>query len=127
VAAQGGDWAAFEQQAADAARHYRQVEVCAPRAGWIAGINALAVGELACDLGAGRRSKDDVIDPWVGIQCLVKTGEQVAAGQPLARLTVRPDNPRSDSELQRSYLQVVTNAAEPVAPSQVLLATVRSW
>ena len=40
----------------------------------------------ALRLGAGRRTKDDTIDHAVGVRCLKKRGDVVAAGQPLAEL-----------------------------------------
>jgi pyrimidine-nucleoside phosphorylase len=104
VAAQGGDWAAFEHGAASAAAHYRQVTVTATSAGRLERLDALTVGLLACDLGAGRRNKEDVIDPWVGVECLAKVGDSVEPGQELARLTVMPQEPRTDEQLAAAYL-----------------------
>lgn len=58
----------------------------APRAGYIARVDALEVGVAAMKLGAGRETKEDVIDPAVGLEVLVKRGAKVEAGQPLARI-----------------------------------------
>jgi pyrimidine-nucleoside phosphorylase len=55
----------------------------APRAGWLSGINARAVGELSVLLGAGREKKSDSIDHGVGILIHHKVGQRVEAGQPL--------------------------------------------
>ncbi|MBN2048704.1 MAG: thymidine phosphorylase [Anaerolineaceae bacterium] len=57
--------------------------VPAPRGGFIQQINAREVGETAVDLGAGRATKSDQIDPAVGITILHKVGDQVKAGTPL--------------------------------------------
>lgn len=126
IAAQGGDWAAFVQQASEAQQRYRQVEVRALDAGWIAGLDALAVGQLACELGAGRKTKDDVIDPWVGIECLAKTGERVEPGQVIARLTVKPNEPRSESVLVQAYRAAVRTDSEAVPAPAVALETIRA-
>jgi thymidine phosphorylase len=126
IAAQGGDWAEFERQAEEERGRCRQVMVRAEARGWIAGLDALAVGELACDLGAGRRTKDDIINPWVGIECLAKTGERVEAGQAIARLTVQPDDARKDGVLSEAYLAAVTVADHEPSRQQMILEVVRS-
>jgi pyrimidine-nucleoside phosphorylase len=90
IAAQGGDWDKFVQQSEDAASKYQRIPVTAPQAGKVTRLDALAIGQLACDLGAGRNSKDDEIDPWVGIEMLAKVGDEVTNGGELAILTVKP-------------------------------------
>ena len=50
---------------------------------------ALAIGVAALELGAGRARKDDAIDHAVGIVCLRKRGDAVAAGEPLAEIHAR--------------------------------------
>ena len=44
------------------------------------------VGVAAMMLGAGRETKEDIIDPAVGIELCVKVGDPIQAGQPLAIL-----------------------------------------
>lgn len=44
------------------------------------------VGVAAMILGAGRETKEDIIDPAVGIELCVKVGDSIQAGQPLAIL-----------------------------------------
>jgi pyrimidine-nucleoside phosphorylase len=66
-----------------------QHEVLAPRAGTVERLGALAIGNAALDLGAGRRRKEDVIDHAVGIVCHAKRGDAVAAGEPLATVHAR--------------------------------------
>ncbi|MCD4752470.1 MAG: pyrimidine-nucleoside phosphorylase [Anaerolineaceae bacterium] len=57
--------------------------VSSPEAGYLHEVNAREIGESAVDLGAGRFTKQDDIDPAVGITILHKVGEQVARGQDL--------------------------------------------
>lgn len=47
---------------------------------------AYEVGVAAMILGAGRETKEDIIDPAVGIELCVKVGDSIQAGQPLAIL-----------------------------------------
>ena len=53
---------------------------------YVTALGAIAVGSAALHLGAGRRTKDDAIDHAVGVVCLRKRGDRVAAGEPLAEI-----------------------------------------
>jgi pyrimidine-nucleoside phosphorylase len=86
IAAQGGDPAEAALPTAPVVR-----EVVAPQAGFVRAIGAIDVGMAALRLGAGRRTKDDEIDHAVGILCLKKRGDAVAAGEPIAELHARDD------------------------------------
>jgi len=64
----------------------REHVVTSPRPGFVARADALDIGVAALRLGAGREAKEDGIDPAVGISVEVNVGDEVAAGQPLARI-----------------------------------------
>jgi len=66
-------------------------DVPAPAAGYVRRVGAIAVGNAAVHLGAGRRTKEDAIDHAVGVLCLAKRGDAVEQGQPLARVLARDD------------------------------------
>ena len=57
-----------------------------PAAGFIASIDARAVGEAVREMGGGRFKKDDLVDPSVGLVFLKKSGDQVARGERFAEL-----------------------------------------
>jgi pyrimidine-nucleoside phosphorylase/thymidine phosphorylase len=61
-------------------------EITSPRAGYISAIMADEMGRASSLMGAGRASKEDSIDPAVGIILEVKVGEKVDAGAVLCRL-----------------------------------------
>ena len=61
-------------------------DVSAPRAGFIAGINAEEVGLTVVDLGGGRAKKGDTIDHAVGVVFKHKVGARVTRGEPLFTL-----------------------------------------
>lgn len=54
------------------------------KSGYVYEIKAKEVGEIACDLGAGRIRKEDKIDPAVGIVLEKKIGDMVAKDEVLA-------------------------------------------
>jgi thymidine phosphorylase len=82
VRAQGGDTDALE----DLPVSPHVSEVTAPRAGFVARLDALGVGRASVALGAGRERKGEPIDPGAGVEVLVGIGDRVEAGQPVARL-----------------------------------------
>lgn len=61
--------------------------ITAPTTGWVAKCDALTIGRAATRLGAGRETKEDVIDPGVGVTLHAKVGDPVEPGDLLA--TVR--------------------------------------
>jgi pyrimidine-nucleoside phosphorylase len=91
VAAQGGD-----PRVADDLSLLPQApvtaEVAAPRDGWLAAVDAEAVGRVAAALGAGRQRKDDDIDPAVAVELSVKLGDRVESGQPVGRILARDED-----------------------------------
>jgi pyrimidine-nucleoside phosphorylase len=66
-------------------------EVAAPHDGVVVRLGALAVGNAALELGAGRRTKEDTIDHAVGVVCRVKRGDVVAVGDVLAEVHARDE------------------------------------
>jgi thymidine phosphorylase len=85
VRAQGGD------PDAPLATAPHQEPVVAPRDGWLEDLDALAVGLASTRLGAGRLRPGEAVSAAAGIECLVKPGEPVRAGQPV--LMLHADDP----------------------------------
>jgi len=88
VEVQGGDPAVWSDEGALPSAPER-VDVLAPRAGTVTRIDGRGVGEVVRWLGAGRLHPDQAIDPVVGMELLVRPGEAVEAGQPLAVVHAR--------------------------------------
>ena len=82
VSAQGGDVRALEHTPVSS----KVREVAAPQTGYVARFGALGIGHAALLLGAGRQQKGDKVDPGAGVEVLLKTGDKVEEGQPIARL-----------------------------------------
>ena len=85
VAMHGGDATALDDFSR-LPQATRRVEVKAEQDGFVQSIDSRALGILAMELGAGRRSKDDVLDFGVGLRVHVITGDRVATGQTLLTL-----------------------------------------
>lgn len=94
--------------------------VSAPRAGVIARIDALEVGMAAIDTGAGRRRKEDTVDPSAGFLLKVKVGDRVEAGAPLA--TVLGCLPRERLEAAAQRLLAAIVIADSPRPARPLIS-----
>jgi len=60
--------------------------ILSPRTGYVSAIDAEYIGQASAMIGAGRDTKDDVIDPAVGVILEVKVGQKVEAGGVLCRM-----------------------------------------
>lgn len=99
IEAQGGEPDVVDDPA-KLPRAEASVTLAAPRAGYVARLDARKFGEAAVMLGAGRATVDDVIDYGAGLLIEKKVGEKVAAGEPVARL-FSSDPSRLDGALAR--------------------------
>jgi pyrimidine-nucleoside phosphorylase len=82
VTLQGGDTRVLDDPKHLPGAKYRQ-EVSSPKDGHITAMNCEAVGTACVVLGGGREKKEDAVDPAVGVVLHRKTGDRVAAGEPL--------------------------------------------
>ncbi len=96
--------------------------VASPAAGYVSELGAIAIGNAAMHLGAGRTTKDDVVDHAVGIVCRAKRGTHVEAGDELAMVHARTE--AGADEAVRSVLAAYRLAEEPPAERPVLLEVV---
>jgi pyrimidine-nucleoside phosphorylase len=61
-------------------------EIYSPRAGYVSAVDAELIGQASQMIGAGRDTKEDTIDPAVGMILEVKVGQKVDAGGVLCRI-----------------------------------------
>ncbi len=85
LAAQGGDPRVAEDVSLLPQAKF-QADVVAPRSGYVQEIDPLALGVTAMHLGAGRETKDSLIDLAVGLELQVSAGDHVEKGGVLARI-----------------------------------------
>ncbi|MBV6458438.1 MAG: Pyrimidine-nucleoside phosphorylase [Fimbriimonadaceae bacterium] len=96
-----------------------QASVLAGSPGWVHRVDAGVIGQTVVDLGGGRKSKSDAVDPRVGVEVLVEVGDQVIAGQPLLIL-----HGASEDGIQAvlpSAQAAVTIAPQAIPPRPVVL------
>jgi pyrimidine-nucleoside phosphorylase len=108
IRAQGGD---PDQAALPTAPVVRRVT--APRTGVVHALGAIRVGLAALHLGAGRRTKEDTIDHGVGVVCLRKRGDAVAAGEPLAEIHARDEATAEEAAVEVLAAYEIADEAPP--------------
>lgn len=121
VAAQGGNPRALEDYSLLPQARY-QDSVVAPENGYIARLEARAMGAASMVLGAGRSRSDATIDPAVGLVFEKKVGDGVRAGD---RVCVVDSNDRSRaSEAIDLIRNAIAISQEPVSPPPLILEKV---
>ena len=63
-----------------------QYDIQAYRSGYISEINTTDIGKAALELGAGRKSQDDIIDYSAGLIMKKKLGDHAKKGEVIATL-----------------------------------------
>jgi pyrimidine-nucleoside phosphorylase len=114
VEAQGGDPRVIDDPAEVLPRAAVTVPIEPDVAGYLAAVDAEAVGRTAVALGAGRLRKGDPIDPAVGIVLRAKVGDRLEPGQPIGEVHAR------DEKIAGAAIAAVnaalTSSETPISP-----------
>ena len=113
VSAQGGDPDAKMPEAPE------RRTFDAPYGGFLADLNARAVGIAAWRLGAGRARKEDPVRPSAGIVCLKKPGDAVEPGEPI--LELHADDPDRFNNALVALDGAVVVKPDPPEPAEMIL------
>ncbi len=121
VESQGGDVAVIDNTDLLPSAKNEHV-VTAESHGFIDTCDAMAVGLAAVRLGAGRATRDDIIDHSVGFLIEAKVGDAVSVGNPLVRIAY------NDEARLRSALDALQDAwtitEEPPSPRSLVAGRV---
>jgi pyrimidine-nucleoside phosphorylase len=117
IEAQGGDPRVCDDPARLPASR-ETVEVSASQSGFVSGIDPLEVAMAALEVGAGRRVKEDAVDPATGVTLLVGLDTAVTAGEPVAILH---HNGRGDDAALRRLLGAVAISEIPEGPAPFII------
>lgn len=117
VQGQGGDVHQLEDRDVFT-QSSQKIVLTAPKAGYIQSIQAEEVGLCAMKLGAGRCTKEDVIDHSVGVLLHKKVADFVNEGEPLATLYV--NETRSLESTQAQLLDAIMIRPEEVSPPDLI-------
>lgn len=104
VEAQGGDSSIIDNEELMTKSKY-QLSITSDREGYVSKICSEEVGLLAMELGAGRKTKDSIIDLSVGIVLKKKIGDKVEKGEELA--TIYCNNEKDGSSVLNKLKDVI--------------------
>lgn len=121
VQAQGGD-AGYIRAPHTLPRAKYERQVLCETEGYLCAMNTEKIGISAVLLGAGRETKESVIDPAAGLRIEKKTGEKVVPGDVLAVLYAEDKAKFSAAEAE--YRSALTFGAEAPAPIPLVYALV---
>lgn len=121
IAAQGGDARVCDEPGV---LPHAAVQKAAPAglAGYVAAMDTRLLGEVAQELGAGRRRKTDTIDPAVGYQLRVQLGDEVKPGDALAIVHARTE--ADADEAIAGLRRAVSLAPQPPARQPIVRALI---
>jgi pyrimidine-nucleoside phosphorylase len=120
LSAQGGDASVVDEpERLPTAKH--RFAVPAMEAGYVRTIAAEKMGIAAMLLGAGRATKESIIDLAVGIVLHKKIGDPVEVGESLA--TIHANGEAVDEVLASIYASI-SISTEPVAPPPLLVGEI---
>ncbi len=122
IARQGGDPRIVDDYARLPRASERHV-VRAPRAGYLARLDAETIGRASMRLGAGRERAEDAVDPAVGIMVRARPGDRVEAEQPVLELHVNDTRRLADAMALASDALTVEDHPPPSGP--LIIAEVR--
>ncbi len=113
VAAQGGSLDALDAGASFHRPRFRR-EFRAPRGGYFTSADCTKIGWAVQRLGAGREQAGEPVEAHAGLEMLVKLGDPVEAGQPLANLFTQEEARFAEPEHLLSAALLIGD--EPVPP-----------
>lgn len=91
----------------------RKIDIPAEQDGYISAMQAEHIGTAAQLLGAGRATKEDSIDPAVGLVMKVRCGDRVRRGDALCTLYVNCEDGLKDAEsLLREAIHITPEKGE---------------
>jgi pyrimidine-nucleoside phosphorylase len=99
-----------------------RIKVLARRNGFLSHVDALKIGTAAMKLGAGRQTKEESIDPVVGIMIAKKVGMKIAEGDTLA---IMHSNGKNEEEVYEMIIEAFYIIDTPVTPKDIIIDIVR--
>jgi pyrimidine-nucleoside phosphorylase len=97
-------------------------EITTARGGYVSAIDAELIGQASSMIGAGRNTKEDFIDPAVGVILEVKVGQKIDSGSILCRIYYTSDEHLQEAaELVEDAFRI---SQQPVEERDLILEVV---
>jgi thymidine phosphorylase len=115
IAAQGGD-ARVVAEPMRLPQAKLKVVLAATKSGCVSEVDAMGVALAALRLGAGRAKASDAVNHAVGVSGLLKIGERVEAGAPLATIHADDEAALAEAKAMLARAIVITDGAVSATP-----------
>lgn len=112
IAAEGGD-VSYLDDYSKFKKASKVEKILSSHSGYIKKIEALNIGEAAMHLGAGRATKDDIIDMSAGIVLNKKIGDYVEKGELLATIYTNKSNYENVKDDVKNSFIIVEEKVQP--------------
>jgi thymidine phosphorylase len=97
-------------------------DIGSPYAGFVTAIDTERLGYVVINLGGGRRQLGDKLDLSVGFEMMVRLGDKVEHGQPLARIFARDDQV---THVKRDMLAAITIGDDLIEPPPLIVERIQ--
>ena len=97
-------------------------DIYAPCSGYVQQMDTQALGNIAQKMGAGRRTKEDVIDPAVGFVLKIRLGDYVQKGQAIA--TLHSKDEESFREAEKGMQEAIRYCDVRPSPAPLIYAVI---
>ena len=97
----------------------RKIKASSEHSGFVQSINAYQIGMLGVELGAGRRRKEEGIDPAVGFTIHKKIGDEVHVGEVLA--TVHANDESKGLKVASGLTECFEIGDEAITPPRLII------
>ena len=98
------------------------LDILAEENGYICALNAQRVGETSLLLGAGRQTKEDILDMGAGVILHKKTGDSVRRGEAIATLYASDEKKLANAK--KCFLSAISYAKNPPIMQPLIYKTV---
>lgn len=98
------------------------IELKATQNGYVQHIEADEVGMSALELGAGRQTKESILDLSVGIELIKKVGDEIRIGETIAK--IHSNEEKKAQKAMERLLKAYTFSQEKIAPPRLIYGIV---
>ncbi len=93
-------------------------KIFSPKQGYLSAVNTFDIGNAALELGAGRKTKEDIIEPKAGIIFYPSIGNRIKKGEIIAEIFT--DNKKAvDISKELIYNALTLSKEKPVIPELI--------
>jgi pyrimidine-nucleoside phosphorylase len=115
---QSGDARVADKPEKYLAASAKKLDICSTSNGYVSSFDTRAIGLAAVNIGAGRKTKEEKIDPSAGLILYKKIGDKVNKGEPLATMHYNSGRDWAGSKIMFEKAVTITSS-KPKIPKLI--------